>query len=1186
MSRRCGGKPDDRGLSFLPSLDKMSIRVTGEEISARKRKARKTPADFANESDENADELSREEVQIIAEQAAPLIGSLIDQLDGQNVQKIEAQTRLLLTAQPSLFQVGLDKIRIRTTQLENAMNMARPNNRLACPPGSSATRLLQSFKAPFFAMAHHPFSEPWPTEGPFKESDGELAEARKKVRQAASLFGRPTSGPSSAAGTSSDDDTVDDGNLKLLENKYARILLFGDVQVVPFPKRMPFLKMCNDEVKRETVSRAMMDAIQMHMKLMFYVVSAGMEANKSFVPGEFAAALVAPALEVKKGLPNMMIRHILDDLGSSVIDEHNSMLVKEYWKYLYMMFDTTVDLAQGQYKVDAEAERLRSTEPEHSDLDAFAAVSDAYRDKSPERLTPKDEFGVKAAYIKLFMRIAMFGKWSWFANASVNIFAFKAILFRVGSSQPDSGHTVEMRQRRFVEEQLENIREANNGQLPRAIQRALDGQGPEEEPRSADDKAKTALAEKSMEGVEDEPTAGESQMDKSGTGSQEPRTGSSMIADMVLSAVVEHTTSPDDGRVSRSQTTPVDDGAPQTASAALPRASDAVNQGQIQYMALSKAHREIEKRLQDTQKELEEALSKLESATTTPQEPETRQEELQSDVSQRVATLERQLDAMNTQLKDAKSAAMTRSSSSSCESRNPSRASVVSLQQQADLIEASIRKMKMRASGASALNPQGLDIKAAIRELKQIQEYNSIMEAIAADLKEEARMKQLEDMTSVQRFCKRFYKEGSTDVFGRLYGLYKNGKTVMAVLSFVVRLSLFNKDALLDIGLMGLFGYGSYVMVEVADQLLRGNKSSKHRGKLDQFLLENADMRSFIMLYQQVVFYFFHDGMVLPPNLTGLFQNPFTLPTLFDDSTWGGYFAGRIMEMLPFKIGEALETLKMYVIYGLITAGVFYNGPMLFKWSKFVHTSLPKSPFVGYSLTSMGVLIAEGIQLFNMLFEGRVLNRILWNNDMTSPDSKLRWLVTRLRIPLEYAKDLLQWILSDPRNTVATVATAYAIMFAIKYAQKHGHTTNARNKLARMSKYVQDWRGEPEAGTKTLENLNFDDASVLSNNVLIRRRRTGGDAAEGTGPTGPTGLLEITDTSGQGSSSGAPPTGTSDAMSGDDLLDVDALAKIAGTRIINNMCGTFVLLAEPHKKGGVSIAACAALVLSTDLDNC
>jgi len=1218
-------------LFLLPPLNKLSLDVTGEEISTNKRKAPDEPESSGRadepESSGRADELPKNEMKDIAEGAVELVTSLTDLMTEQTLQAVETQTKTLLAAQPMLFQVSPEDIIIRTNQLEKALNKALANNPVACPAGSSSVRLVQSLKAPFFAMVHHPFGEPWPKNGPFSDEDTELTKAREKLRKVVNSIGRPTSGSSSEAQSS---DTVANENLQRFENNLARLLLFGDVQVVPFPKRTAFLKEHNGEMERDLVSQPYMDAIRMHMELLFSAVHSKVRLLRSM------DQRIAKVLPIKKGVDEKplitMIQHILDDLKASHIDESNSKLAKEYWKYLYMIFDTNVNLVDGEYQGNQEAELWRSTAPNDSDSKAFTDVLDAYANKDIERRSTDDEFDLKTAYIKFFMRVAMYGGWSWFANASINIFALNAILFRVCSSPTKSGQLVEERQSSFVH----HITAQNDGELS-TEQQVLDGQG-----RSSGNPTEEYLGSDAKE-AETAPAGQATDFDNTGANTTNDFL---VIQHAVLYAAVEPNPGAGHDRVARSQmgADGKNDREEQTDSGVNPSASDAVNTLELRYIALSQVNNEIQKGLQDTQNELQQALSMLESvdkeivskeqhvgelelkltqarsdaeekkehllvlvkASKRLQEKQTGQnaklqeeleyaqreaddknieierlqsefentkqelkenlETVQSRSSERVGALEKELAAMKIQLEKAQLAANTRSSSSSCESRDPSRAAVYRLQEQMDMLEYSLRAIKNQVQHSES-NPNGLNIKAVVEQLKKMGNDSTEMKETANDIKNKEMLKQLESMSAVARLHKLYYKE-TTDVFGRVYGLYKKAKHLAFVLSFLVRLSEVNRNALNDIVGMGLFSVASHVMVEVVAQTLSGNASYE----LNQFLIENVDMRSFIMLYQNVIEYFYH-GRIFPRGLVRMADrySMGIIPNAADGITTilnlkDSWVAGLV------GMGLDIFGLKKLVAIALAGAGAIYTLPALCKWSREIYKSLPTAPVIGRTAVKLSLLVLEGLQAFGTYYQGWGLYNFIWNPEYTVHLPNAKIVVEGLRLGYTSGKQFLQSLLEDPRITVSLIALAFAFVYANrKYKIMDKSKTFVKNKLAKRSKWFQD---RPDTGEKTIENLTVTEQVAILRAIKNRSEYSnlGGRTDEGSSSD-----------SGEAAEATLPGEADEEEYGEEDGEEAMEFAIVAGTRVENDVCGTFVLLAEPHKNPGVSVAACAALMLSTDL---
>ncbi len=1263
----------------LPSIANLSLVVRGDDISAPKRK---TCAQYKDPNEEECP-LSEEEARSIAEEAIGMLSSLNDLMSGNTLVEVERQTRLLLDAQPMLFRIEPDSITIRTRAFERVVDKVRPRNPAACPKNASCVRLLQSLKAAYFAVAHQPFSQPLPTGGEFDQIKDEMERVRKKLKQAVNALGRSVfsassgAGPSSDAGPSSEGASTEDGNLERFENNVARMLLFGDVQIVPFAERASLLEDWDSEMSAEVVDRAAMDVLKMHMEMMFYITSASLTVNKVLVPKQFLDVMNEGPLQPKANVAPRMIRHILDDMQSLQIDANNSMLAKEYWRMLRMLFDTTVDFEDGVFVINEEAETMRRTQPTQDDINEFNRVKEAYRSKEPSTLTPKDEYDVKVAYIKLFMRIAMYqnSQWSWFANSSLNLFSFDALAFRTSIAQTASGRVVSRAQRKFVRDSIDEMRQENPNSLPSVVQSAIDHQEDTAVGADASEKVTAAEAMKEDSVVEGDDAAEDELPEDANSGMTLPAeaTADELISSVVLNNVTETAPQPDTGRVLRSEeaTTEMDDDQALTSDASLmPLQSDATAASEARYAAVSKENKSLKEQLEKALKDMQNYASMLESASQeadkqigdlqnkideaarkaeqTEQETATlkkradlatqiynkavnlkknvdellekknalsaelkkandkqadaeselaaanaelksKKDELELRLAQSEAAaskeqeLEVQLQGLRDQLKRTEQAAQRRSSSSSSENSGPGKAIVDRMIQRMAALEAELRRIeKTRTAASSGSSSKGgpslsaFQLKQIVDAVKSMQEQGQAMKDMSAELRKAELEKTLGELGSVSRMVKRYHRN-STDVLGWIYGWYKNGKTLTMLLHFLMR-SLsraFNGSAIIDALRMGLFGVGSYILVEIAEHLLSGETSSA----MDKWLSENVDIRTFVLLYQAVVQYTYQTkfrGSVLPLNLVNLLDSWTGIPTAiqgFSDlwslgSTSLDFLsAGGWLDTITF--GGASRARNVAVAL-LIVGGAYVAGPTLIKVAGKLYRSWPVAPVFGRVIVRLSVYVAEGLEVFYGIYMWRQIYRFVSNPTHLMGSLFAQAVVKAFDLAKETAAQLVSWIEANPTTTVSVIALAFALRYAArKYELKDKCKRFVKRKLAERSKWLQEKRDEA-AGVYRLENLTYEEAKIVIFNRNQRRDEQG--AADMDNESSEEDDVDddtLPDAEGDTADTGR--------------MEIEAFAKITGTRVEDKVCGTFVLLAEPHKNPGVSVAACAALMLSTDL---
>lgn len=1280
----------------LPSMANLSLVVRGDDISAPKRKA---PAQYTDPNEEEGP-LSEEEARSIAEEAIGMLASLNDLMSGNTLVEVERQTRLLLDAQPMLFRIDPARIAERTRAFEKVVDKVRPPNPAACPKKSSCVRLLQSLKAAYFAVAHQPFSQPLPTGGEFDQIKDEMERVREKLKQAVNALGRSVfsassgAGPSSDAGPSSEGASTEDGNLERFENNVARMLLFGDVQIVPFAERASLLDDWDRDMSVEVVNRAAMDVLKMHMEMMFYITSASLTVNKVLVPKQILDVMNEGPLQPKANIAPRMIRHILDDMQSLEIDANNSMLAKEYWRMLRMLFDTTVDFEDGVFVVNEEAETMRSTQPTQDDINEFNRVKEAYRSKEPSTLTPKDAYDVKVAYIKLFMRIAMYqnSQWSWFANSSLNLFSFDALAFRTSIAQTASGRVVSRAQREFVRDSIDEMRQENPNSLPPVVQRAIDQQ---EDPAVGADESEKATAAEAMEEdsvVEGDDAAEDELPDAADSGTTLPAeaTAGELISSVVLNSVAETAPQPDTGRVLRSEeaTTEMGDDQALTSDASLmPLQSDAAAASEARYAAVSKENKSLKEQLEKALKDMQNYASMLESASQEAGEAEkqigdlqnkideaarkaeqteqetaaikkraslatqaynkavklkqksdellkekealsaelkeaqdkqadaesaldaaneeldSKKDELELRLAQSEAAaskeqeLEVQLQGLRDQLKRTEQAAQRRSSSSSSENSGPGKAIVDRMIQRMAALEAELKRIKKTrttaSSGSSSKGGPSLSasqLKQIVDAVKSMQDQGQAMKDMSAELRKAELEKQLGELGSVSRMVKRYHRN-STDVLGWIYGWYKNGKTLTMLLHFLMRSSsrAFNGSAIIDALRMGLFGVGSYILVEIAEYLLSGETSPA----MDKWLSENVDIRTFVLLYQAVVQYTYltkYRGSVLPLNLVNLLDSWTGIPTAiqgFSDllslgSTALDYLrAGGFLDTITLGGASRMRNVAVAL---LIVGGAYKAGPTLIKLAGKLFRSWPVAPVFGRVIVRLSVYVAEGLQVFYGIFMWRQIIHYVSTPTHLLGSPFVQAVVKAFGLAKEAAAQLVSWIQANPKTTVSVIALAFALRYAArKYKLQDKTKKFVQRQLAKRSRWLQERRDE-EAGVRRLEGLSYQEAMAI---IVIRSQRLleqgVADMDSGISPPRPNRPELMPPSEGDDAAEDPLPEAEDDTADTGVMEDIDAFDKITGTRIDDKMCGAFVLLAEPHNNPGVSVAACAALMLSTDL---
>jgi hypothetical protein len=1285
----------------------LSLVVRGDEISAPKRKA---PAQFNDAREEN-NQLSEDDARLLAEEAINMLGSLADLMSGTTLVELERQTRLLIDAQPMLFKIDPVQITVRTRVFEKVVDRIRPSNALACPPKTSCVRLLQSIKAAYFAIAHQPFSQPLPTGGEFDQIKDEMEGVREKLRQAVNAIGESVTsapaaaaaaGSSSDAGPSSENASTEDGNLERFENNVARMLLFGDVQIVPFAGRASLLKYWDKEMSSDEVGQIQMTTLKMHMEMMFYATNNTMNTNKVLVPTEFLNVMTEEPVERKDNIAPRLIRHILDDMASTTIDANNSMLAKEYWKMLRMLFDTTVVFEDGVFLVNEEAERMRGTQPTQEDIDEFSRAKEAYRSKDPAALTPKDQYDVKVAYIKLFMRIAMFqnSKWSWFANSAINLFSLDAIGFRLSIAQTESGRSVSRAQRAFVDASIQEMRRENPERLPLVVDRAIQ----QVQTGAVEDSEQVLSAEAMKEDAGEGNDAGDP-----GMTAQSGTTGGELISAIMLRSVLNSPPPAATGPVlRRDETTPeINDEQSMTSDLSImPRQSPAASESEARYAAISKENNILKDRLDEALKNMDKYSSRLESVSegasaaenrigdlqekldaavreaeekeratakikeradlankmydkavklqknvegllkekedllaelekaqeeqdgteqalnaanyelgAQKSEMESRLAEAGEEAASKVREMETQLKGLRDQLQKTQQAAQRRSSSSSSENSNPGKPILDGMQKRMEAIEAELKKMnKMRQAAASASTSKrgaplsALQLKQTLNAVKGMTEKGQAMKDMSAQLRRAELERQLGNLGSASRMVKRYHRQ-SDDVLGWVYGLYKNGKTLTLILDFLVRSSSrpYNGSTLVDLTKLGLFGVGSYILVEVSEYLLSGDASSP----INQWMSENVDIRTFALLYQAVVQYTYlrgYRGRVLPIPLVNLLDSWTGIPSALQgvsdllqgvSDLWSlGSAPLRVLDTLTFN---SLSRARNAAVALLIVGGAFYAGPTLLKLSKQLYRIIPAAPVLGRVIVKLSPVVVEGLQIFYGIFMWRQIYAYVTTPAMLMGSPFIQAVVKAFGLAKEAAVQLANAISENPVTTVSMIALAFALRYAAtKYNLKDKSKKFVQRQLAKRSKWLQEKRDE-EAGVRRLEGMTYQEAMSIivaryqrlveegvddmdSGISPVRPKlmppRRGEDAAPDPLPNDET---VMPPRRGEDAAPDPLPNDETGDTNGMEVEEVDAFAKIAGTRVQDKMYGTFVLLAEPHKNPDVSVAACAALMLSTDL---
>lgn len=1304
MSRRPGDGPVESLLTqkVIPSLNNLSLTVRSYDISTK----RKSTADFANEEEDGTPEaLTEGEVNDLMQDAMKLIGGLTNIMGGRTLQEVESQTRLLLMAQPMLFRRDLTDVASRTTQLEGVINdKVRDSNLEWCPKGSSCVRLLQSLKAMFFSLAHAPLNTSMEA-ATLKLDEGsrqELKKARQTLITAVNLMGRSRIGVAAdatgAAGSSSTEEaSPGDSNLDRFENNLSRLLVFGNVQLVPFPDRVNFLDEWNQDMAAPKVNRPAVEAIAQHMQLLFYATEKAFLVNRantdSFLDLFKAEALERKKLPSGKQLPNRLFRHIVDDMHSSYIDENVSALAKQYWQMLLLMFDTTVDFENGQYRVNEEGERMRTTEPTKEEVKEYEDARTKYQQTNAERRKKEDEYKVKAAYIKLIMRLAMYQKWSWFANSACSIFSLQALAYNRSIAQTRSGAAVEVAQRVFTDKVTQESADRNNGQVVPEIQRELDRL----DARSADGAgAASSNAEGARANGEDPGTTpAESELplapgeERSGT-EETSRTGERAFVEATLSAVAdlpEHET----GRVLRSTETTADDQRTTTPTSTLGAvASPASEQIDQQAILIAQTNREmkntvaslqeeldksmrqvsdIRTQLSDRQKAVDELRVDLVAANSDKQQGELQIAQLQKERNKLFRAAQSQLGKREEEL--AEKEAVERRLRQAIEERAEKEAEVEKLQ--ADLAEQDgemedlLRQAKadadetvaklqadvesLKASAEKAVNTTSMQTSASSSETsdparpfaektrQSHREFQSAwnqtntpvgkdksfaspytkinllletllkradgmqnMKQAAADaaesvqnMKNEKILQNLMSMSAVSKLVKRIHKDGSTDVFARIYGIYKDARAAGLVMLMLGRIAKQPTRLPGDVGTLALFGISSYVLVEVVDQILAGGSS----GPFNQWLFDNVDMRSFLMLYRGVISWS-NGGRLIPRAFPG-----FTLTLPWTNVTVAGlargygqlWYAGSwVGSWVVPPATWLLDWLGLTeaAAAAFIAAGLFLSLPQVVRMSKDIYTCIPTAPVLGRIVVKLSVVVAEGIQIFWQINTNNWLLNQLPSTATVLDYKAVQAILKVLNLTTEAAQMLVDTIKQNPKVTVSLIALAFALRYAnTRYKLAERGKAAIDGQLAKRSRYLKSVLRRETGGVLTVEDLTLGEFFVLLKSMTLRRQ-SAGLSYHDTGFTGaspPPGEAGASSEGGSGGDEAADdalPPGPATSDSGSDTNDlpiehVDAFAGISGTVVHSDLFGKFVVHDKPHNEPWPSVSACAALMLHTDL---
>jgi hypothetical protein len=376
------------------------------------------------------DELSAEEKQALETRALNFALAAAEILGDSTLSEAEFDAQRMLAATPKVFEVedALVEKRRQIIELVLAKRFWRgkwqwgsPGD--ACPPESSAVRLLQSMKSYAFAAAHAPLDEELPDGAP-----PETAAHRETLKRIIATLGNRGS---DGAGSSTDALTSDDQ--VAFEMTLSRVLLFSDVQTAPVAERLQLIQFFDDNINSPlTVPTEVVEIMRTHMRMLFFATTLDMETNDDPDNRPFLSIMTGRQWPVPRAnVGRDIFSHVQADLSFQKDESDGvSLLVKTYWEELRkIIYSMPIVGDASEMDVDEEGDKYRETPPDGTTTTEFEQAFREWEQLGAK--TARDNFMIKAKFIRMFMRVAAYkDKFGWFAQSGFNLYALVACASR------------------------------------------------------------------------------------------------------------------------------------------------------------------------------------------------------------------------------------------------------------------------------------------------------------------------------------------------------------------------------------------------------------------------------------------------------------------------------------------------------------------------------------------------------------------------------------------------------------------------------------------------------------------------------------------------------------------------------------------------------------------------------------
>lgn len=403
----------------LPALQNLSL-VQESDIAAKRKNVASTPDD----------ELSEDERQALETRALNFALAAAEILGDSTLSEAEFDAQRMMATNPELFAVEDQLVEKRRHIIECVLaerfwkgpwQWGFPGD--ACPPNSSAVRLLQSMKSYAFAAAHTPLDEELPDGAP-----PETAAHRETLKRMIATLGNRGSG-----GAESSTDAPTSADQSAFEMTLSRVLLFSDVQTAPVAERSQLIQFLDDNINAPLmVPTEVVEIMRTHMRMLFYATLLDVQTNGDPDDRLFLNIVTKRQWPTpRQSVDSDIFSHVQADLSFQKDESDGvSLLVKTYWEELRkIIYSMPIVGDASQMDVDEEGDDYREDPPDSKTTDEFEQAFRNWDQLGTK--TTRDNYQLKAKFIRMFMRFAAYKyKFGWFAQSGFNLYALVACASR------------------------------------------------------------------------------------------------------------------------------------------------------------------------------------------------------------------------------------------------------------------------------------------------------------------------------------------------------------------------------------------------------------------------------------------------------------------------------------------------------------------------------------------------------------------------------------------------------------------------------------------------------------------------------------------------------------------------------------------------------------------------------------